>query len=140
MEISEADRSSHRTSKKQLDRPRLLDFDPRPWIEFHAVNLPGSITSTSPPGQRLPSRRCGWSLDELADAEMRHVRDSFGAVVVAEFRRGFLAGIHSRDSGAAGMMRRPLGDVVNLSRDDDPAVVPCVVPGDLFARDAARTA
>src|SRR5690606_24523618 len=32
---------------------------------------------------------------------------------------------------------RPLGDVVDLSRDDDPAVVRLVVQGDLFARDTA---
>src|SRR4051812_33682093 len=34
-------------------------------------------------------------------------------------------------------MGPPLGDVVDFSGDDDPAVVPGVVPGDLLARDAA---
>src|SRR4030088_3086503 len=70
---------------------------------------------------------------------MSHVRDSFGAVVVPKFGSGFLAGIHSRDSGAAGVMGCPLGNVVDLSRDDDPTVVPRVVPGDLFARDGTCT-
>ena len=46
---------------------------------------------------------------------MSHVRDSFGTVVVPEFRGGFLAGVHSGDSSAAGVMGRPLGDVVNFS-------------------------
>ena len=68
---------------------------------------------------------------------MRHVRDGFGTMVVAEFGSGFLAGVHSGDPGATGMMGRPLGDVENFSRDDDPAVVFGVVPGDLFARDGA---
>src|SRR3954468_18496855 len=81
----------------------------------------------------------GFSLPELADAEMNHVRDSFGTVVVTEFGGGFLAGVHSGDSSATGVMRRPLGDVVNLSRDDDPAVVSIVVPGDLVARNVACT-
>ena len=67
---------------------------------------------------------------------MSHVRDSFGTVVVTEFGSGFLAGVHAGDAGATGVMRRPLGDVVDFSRDDDPAVVPSVVPGDLSARRA----
>ena len=57
--------------------------------------------------QRVHSRQGGWSLDEVADAEMGHVRNSFGAVVVPEFRSGFLAGVHSGDSSAAGVMGRP---------------------------------
>jgi hypothetical protein len=68
---------------------------------------------------------------------MSHVRDSFGAVIVTEFGSGFLAGVHSGDPSATRVMGRPLGDVVNLSRDDDPAVVSGVVQGDLFARDGA---
>src|SRR6476659_5067338 len=76
-------------------------------------------------------------IDDVADAEIGHVRDSFGTVIVAEFRGGFLAGVHARDAGAAGVMGRPLGDVVDLPGDDDPAVVPGVVQGDLLARDAA---
>src|SRR5512140_2094529 len=84
-------------------------------------------------------RQGGWSLDEVADAEMSHVRDSFGTVVVTEFGSSFLAGVHSGDSGATRVMGCPLGDVVNFSRDDDPAVVPSVVQGDLFARDGACT-
>ena len=71
---------------------------------------------------------------------MSHVRDSFGAVVVPELRSGILAGVHSGDSSAAGVMGRPLGDVVNFACDNDPAVVSGVMPGDLFARDAACTA
>src|SRR6185437_16454895 len=85
------------------------------------------------------SRQGRWSLDDVADAEISHVRDSFGTVVVAEFRGGFLAGVHSRDSGATRVMGRPLGDVVDFSRDDDPAVISGVVQGDLLARDAACT-
>ena len=61
------------------------------------------------------SRRGGWSLDEVADAEISHMRDSFGTVVVTEFGSGFLAGVHSGDSSAAGVMGRPLGDVINFS-------------------------
>src|SRR6185369_10555731 len=90
--------------------------------------------------QRVQSRQAGWSLDEVANAEMRHVRDSFGTVVVTKFGGGFLAGVHSGDSGATGVMGCPLGDVVNFSRDDNPAVVARVVLGDFFARDAARPA
>src|SRR5215212_5347261 len=70
---------------------------------------------------------------------MSHVRDSFGTVVVTEFGSGFLAGVHSGDSGATRVMGCPRGDVVNFSRDDDPAVVPIVVPGDFFARNRAST-
>ena len=66
---------------------------------------------------------------------MSHVRYSFGAVVVTEFGSGFLAGVHSGDSSATRVMGCPLGDVVNFSRDDDPAIVSIVVPGDFFARD-----
>ena len=90
-----------------------------------------------PASQRGQSRQGSWSLDEVADAEMSHVRDSFGTVVVTEFRSGFLAGVHSGDSSATRVMGCPLGDVVNFSRDDDPAVVSGVVQGDLFARDGA---
>src|SRR6185437_8259677 len=75
----------------------------------------------------VPLRRGDWSLDEIADAEMRHMRDRFGAVIVTEFRSCFLAGIHSGDSGATGVMGRPLRNVVDLPRDDDPAIVSRVV-------------
>src|SRR5689334_25379697 len=68
---------------------------------------------------------------------MSHVRDSFGTVVVTEFGSGFLAGVHSGDASTTGVMGCPLGDVVNFSRDDDPAVVSGVVQGDLLARDGA---
>ena len=70
---------------------------------------------------------------------MSHVRDSFGTVIVTEFGGGFLAGVHSCDSSATRVMRRPLGDVVNFSRDDDPTVVSGFVQGNLSARDGART-
>src|SRR5215467_8820683 len=92
-----------------------------------------------PASQRGQSRQGGWRLDEVADAEMSHVCDSFGTVVVTEFGSGFLAGIHSGDSSATRVMRCPLGDVVNFSRDDDPAVVSGIVQGDLFARDGAAS-
>src|SRR5437763_36356 len=70
---------------------------------------------------------------------MSHMRDSLGTVEVPEFGCRFLAGVHSGDSGATGVMGRPLGDVVDFSRDDDPAVVSGLVQGDLFARDRACT-
>src|SRR5437870_1266748 len=84
-----------------------------------------------------PSRQGGWSLDQIADAEMNHVRDSLGTVEVSEFGGGFLAGVHTGYTSATRMMGGPLGDVVNFSRDDDPAVVFRVVQGDLFARDGS---
>src|SRR6185312_9700639 len=90
-------------------------------------------------GQRVRLRRDGWILDEIADAEMSHVCDGLGAVKVTKFGSGFLAGVHSGDSSAARMMGCPLGDIVNFSRDDDPAVVSCIVQGDLFARDGPPT-
>src|SRR3569832_1555195 len=65
---------------------------------------------------------------------MSHVRDCFRAVIVAEFGSRLLAGVHPGDTGATGAVRRPLGDVVDLPRNDDPAVVPPVVQGDLLAR------
>src|SRR5579871_3177279 len=68
---------------------------------------------------------------------MSHMRDSLSTVVVTEFNSGFLAGVHSGNSSATGMMGCPLGDVVNFSPDDDPAIVFGVVQGDLFARDGA---
>jgi len=52
---------------------------------------------------------------EVADAEMGHMRDSSGTVVITEFRCRILAGVHSGDSCATGMMGRPLGNVVNFS-------------------------
>src|SRR5205085_5843152 len=85
----------------------------------------------------LPTLRVNARLYEVADAEIRHVRDGLGAVVVTEFGGRFLAGIHARDSRAAGVMGRPLGDVIDFPRDDDPAIVPGVVPGDFFARHRA---
>src|SRR5262249_1135634 len=71
---------------------------------------------------------------------MSHVGDSFRTVVVTEFGSGFLAGVHSGDSGATGVMGCPLGNVVNFPGNDNPAVVSRVVPGDLFTRDAECTA
>jgi len=46
---------------------------------------------------------------------MSHVRDSFGTVIVTEFRRGFLAGIHSRDAGATGVMIMVLKSHIGLA-------------------------
>ena len=83
------------------------------WLNEHP--LADCLALETPPSQRMHSRQGGWSLDEIADAELSHVRDSFGTVVVPEFRSGFLAGVHSGDSSAAGVMGRPLGDVVNFS-------------------------
>src|SRR5262245_24205716 len=92
-----------------------------------------------PARQHVQSRQGAWSLDEVTDAEMSHVRNSLGTVEVTEFGSGFLAGVHSGDSSATRVMRCPLGNVVNFSRDDDPAVVSGVVQGDLFACDGAYT-
>ena len=36
----------------------------------------------------MPSWRGGWGLEEVTDAEMRHMGDGFGAVIVSEFRSG----------------------------------------------------
>src|SRR5579872_5363789 len=69
---------------------------------------------------------------------MRHVRDGFSAVVVAEFGGGLLAGVHAGDPSPTRVMGCPLGDVVDFSPNDDPAVVSRIVQGDLFARDRAR--
>src|SRR5262245_29119925 len=104
------------------------------------VGLGGAVQGPSHAAiQRDQSRQGGWSLDEVADAEVSHVRDSFGTVVVTEFGSGFLTGVHSGDSSASRVMGCPLGEVVNFSRDDDPAVVSGVVQSDLFARDGACT-
>src|SRR6185312_3950439 len=92
-----------------------------------------------PAGQLGQSRHGGCSLDEVPDTEMSHVRNSLGTVVVTEFGSGFLAGVHAGDSSATRVMGCPLGNVVNFSRDDDPAVVSGIVHGDLFARDRACT-
>src|SRR4051794_26264970 len=55
-------------------------------------------------GNAGPSPQDGWSLDEVADAEMRHVRNSLRTVEVTEFGSGFLAGVHAGDSSATRMM------------------------------------
>src|SRR5262245_66572284 len=57
-----------------------------------------------PASQRGQSRQSGWSLDEVADAEMSHGRDSFGTVVVTEFGSGFFAGVHGGNSCGTGVM------------------------------------
>ena len=69
---------------------------------------------------------------------MGHMRDGGGNVEIAELRRRILAGIHAGNPGAAGVMGGPFGDVVDFTRDDDPAIIVAVVPGDLFGCDAAR--
>ena len=102
--------------------------------------------------QRCAMRRAGnasqsaWQVttrwlefEEVADAEMSNVRNSLGTVVITEFGSGFLAAVHPGNSSATRVMRCPLSDVVDFSRDDDPAVVSGVVQGDLFARDGACT-
>ena len=48
------------------------------------------------------SRQGRWRLDEVADAEICHVRDRFGAVEVTEFGSRFLAGVHAGDSRISG--------------------------------------
>src|SRR5689334_16368875 len=57
------------------------------------------------------------------------------AVVLAELRRGVLAAVQARDEGAARMVVLPLGEVVDLAADDDPAVVERGVLRELLTRD-----
>src|SRR4051812_37186887 len=98
-----------------------------PYGPSEAVKVVGGALEM-PASQRVQSQQGSWSFDEVADAEMSHVRDRLGAVVVTEFGGGFLAGVHSGDTGATRVMGCPLGDVVNFSQDDDPAIVSIVVP------------
>lgn len=59
-------------------------------------------------------------------------------MVVTEFRGGFLPGVHSGNASTTRVMGCPFGDVVDLSRYDDPAVVSGVVQGDFLACDGTR--
>ena len=63
--------------------------------------------------------------------------DRFGAVVVTKFGGGLLAGVHPGDSSTTRVVGRPLGNVVDFPRNDDPAVVSGVAQADLVARDGA---
>src|SRR6185312_4622276 len=77
----------------------------------------------------------GGGSDERPDAEELHVPLGEPAVVLAELRRGVLAAVHARDEGPARVVVLPLGEVVDLAADDDPAVVERRVPCELLARD-----
>src|SRR6185436_9878651 len=77
----------------------------------------------------------GGGSDERPDAEVLHVPLGEPAVEVAELGRGVLAAVHARDEGAAGVVVLPLGEVVDLAADDDPAVVERRVLSELLARD-----
>src|SRR5262249_26074404 len=98
----------------------------------------------SPGGERRPGALCpllalggvtGCRTDERADAEERHVLLREPAVELAELRRGVLAAVHARDERAAGMVVLPLGEVVDLAPDDDPAVVERRMRSELVSRD-----
>src|SRR6185312_10667661 len=92
----------------------------------------------STPG-RLDLRRVAGTLgggsDERPDAEVLHVLLGEPAVVLAELCRGVLTAVHARDEGAARVVVLPLGEVVDLAADDDPAVVERRVLCELLARD-----
>src|SRR3954469_14288445 len=77
----------------------------------------------------------GGGPDERPDAEVLHVPLGEPAVVVAELRRGVLAAVHTRDERPARVVVLPLGEVVDLAADDDPAVVERGVLCELLARD-----
>ena len=66
---------------------------------------------------------------------MLHVPLGEPAVELAELRRGVLAAVHARDEGPARVVVLPLGEVVDLAADDDPAVVERRVLCELLARD-----
>src|SRR5215211_3646133 len=77
----------------------------------------------------------GGGPDERPDAEVLHVPLGEPAVELAELRRGVLSAVHAGDEGAARVVVLPLGEVVDLAADDDPAVVERRVLGELLARD-----
>src|SRR5205807_6903354 len=77
----------------------------------------------------------GGGADERPDAEVLHVPLGEPAVELAELRRGVLSAVHAGDEGPAGVVVLPLGEVVDLAADDDPAVVERRVLRELLARD-----
>src|SRR3954452_6073493 len=108
-------RASWLVTARAVVTPKTYANAVRP--RFRAANLVGTarrVAMEMPTSQDVQSPHGGRRLDEIADAEMSHVRDRFGTVIVPEFRRGFLAGIHPGDTGAAGVMGRPLGNVVDF--------------------------
>src|SRR5215212_9044349 len=76
----------------------------------------------------------GGGSDERPDAEELHVALGEPAVELAELRCGVLPAVHAGDEGAAGVVVLPLGEVVDLAADDDPAVVERRVLCELLAR------
>src|SRR4029079_4184318 len=77
----------------------------------------------------------GGSSDERPHAKVLHVLLGKPAVELTELRRGGLAAVHAGDEGPAGVVVLPLGEVVDLAADDDPAVVERRVLRELLARD-----
>src|SRR6185437_4427879 len=77
----------------------------------------------------------GGGSDERPDAEVLHVALGEPAVELAELRRGVLSAVHAGDEGAARVVVLPLGEVVHLAADHDPAVVERRVLCELLARD-----
>src|SRR3954470_23564108 len=80
------------------------------------------------------ARALGGGSDERPDAEVLHVPFGEPAVELAELRRGVVAAVHASDEGPARGGVLPLGEVVDLAADDDPAVVERRVLCELLAR------
>src|SRR4051794_25425534 len=77
----------------------------------------------------------GGGSDERPDAEELHVPLGEPAVELAELRRGVLSAVHAADERPARVVVLPLGEVVDVAADDDPAVVERRVLCELLARD-----
>src|SRR5689334_17526636 len=77
----------------------------------------------------------GGSSDERPDAEELHVLLGEPAVVFAELRRGVLTAVHAGHERPARVVVLPLGEVVDLAADDDPAIVERRVLRELLACD-----
>src|SRR5262245_12470219 len=77
----------------------------------------------------------GGSSDERPDAEELHVLLGEPAVEFAELRRGVLAAVDAGHERPARVVVLPLGEVVDLAADDDPAVVERRVLRELLACD-----
>jgi hypothetical protein len=77
----------------------------------------------------------GGGSDERPNAEVLHVPLREPAVVFAELRRGVLAAVDAGHERPARVVVLPLGEVVDLASDDDPAVVERRVLRELLACD-----
>src|SRR5262245_53745064 len=116
------------------------------------------MPAASRPGAAVRGRRMGWwcrscrsrrrwlrlrgvagalggGSDQRPDAEVLHVPLGEPAVVVAELRGGVLAAVHACDERPARVVILPLGEVVNVATDDDPAIIERCVLRKLLAGD-----